>query len=159
MRFVGLFYFAFVKWVIQGREASPWKVCSADTSAGFYFAEIVIWSLSCWFRCQVLDVLKNENTVVDVQVPNGEHINVCGDVHGQVCSPHEDNVVKSLLTYCSSQFYDLCNIFETAGKPSEKNPYLFNGDFVDRSLEWWKFCFHHEGTISLEYFLNLTWMG
>mmetsp|Transcript_43168 Transcript_43168/g.115463 ORF Transcript_43168/g.115463 Transcript_43168/m.115463 type:complete len:503 (+) Transcript_43168:66-1574(+) len=61
---------------------------------------------------QVLEVLKAEKTVVDVEVPEGEYINVCGDVHGQ--------------------FYDLCNIFEKAGRPSEKNPFLFNGDFVDR---------------------------
>lgn len=57
-------------------------------------------------------VLQAETSVVDVPVPKGTHITVCGDVHGQ--------------------YYDLVNIFNLNGMPSETNPYLFNGDFVDR---------------------------
>jgi serine/threonine-protein phosphatase 5 len=47
---------------------------------------------------KVRDVLKAEKSVVDVPIPAGEHITVCGDVHGQ--------------------YYDLINIFELNGKPS-----------------------------------------
>mmetsp|Transcript_17559 Transcript_17559/g.34296 ORF Transcript_17559/g.34296 Transcript_17559/m.34296 type:complete len:493 (-) Transcript_17559:238-1716(-) len=61
---------------------------------------------------EIIKLLSKLPTVVDIAVPEGQHITVCGDVHGQ--------------------FYDVLNIFEMNGIPSETNPYLFNGDFVDR---------------------------
>ncbi|KAL2476614.1 Serine/threonine-protein phosphatase 5 [Abeliophyllum distichum] len=61
---------------------------------------------------QTRKMLQALPSLVDINVPNGKHFTVCGDVHGQ--------------------FYDLLNIFELNGLPSEENPYLFNGDFVDR---------------------------
>lgn len=52
-------------------------------------------------------------SLVHVPFPAGaERFNVCGDTHGQ--------------------YYDTLHIFELAGEPSPTNPYLFNGDFVDR---------------------------
>eukprot|EP00747_Dinoflagellata_sp_TGD_P186549 gnl/TRDRNA2_/TRDRNA2_43622_c1_seq1.p1 gnl/TRDRNA2_/TRDRNA2_43622_c1~~gnl/TRDRNA2_/TRDRNA2_43622_c1_seq1.p1 ORF type:complete len:420 (+),score=103.25 gnl/TRDRNA2_/TRDRNA2_43622_c1_seq1:85-1260(+) len=68
-------------------------------------------------------LLKTRDTLVDVEVPDSGMITVCGDVHGQ--------------------FYDLLNIFEMNGVPSEENPYVFNGDFVDR------------GSFSMEVILTL----
>ncbi|WOG98406.1 hypothetical protein DCAR_0417748 [Daucus carota subsp. sativus] len=72
---------------------------------------------------QTRDMLRALPSLVDIHVPNGKHFTVCGDVHGQ--------------------FYDLMNIFELNGLPSDENPYLFNGDFVDR------------GSFSLEVILTL----
>jgi serine/threonine-protein phosphatase 5 len=61
---------------------------------------------------QVKALLQQLPTVIDVPVAPGAHLTVCGDVHGQ--------------------FFDLCNIFDLNGLPSDESPYLFNGDFVDR---------------------------
>lgn len=59
-----------------------------------------------------IEMLKGLSTLIDIEVPESGEITVCGDVHGQ--------------------YYDLLNIWEINGLPSEDNPYLFNGDFVDR---------------------------
>ncbi|MQL85986.1 hypothetical protein Taro_018521 [Colocasia esculenta] len=72
---------------------------------------------------QAREMLRPMPSLVDITVADGHHFTVCGDVHGQ--------------------FYDLLNIFELNGLPSEDNPYLFNGDFVDR------------GSFSLEVILTL----
>ncbi|KAJ0740051.1 Serine/threonine-protein phosphatase 5 [Helianthus annuus] len=61
---------------------------------------------------QTREILMALPSLVDINVPDGKHFTVCGDVHGQ--------------------FFDLLNIFELNGLPSDENPYLFNGDFVDR---------------------------
>ncbi|CAL8079473.1 unnamed protein product [Calicophoron daubneyi] len=61
---------------------------------------------------QIYDYLRGLPSMVEIDVPDGSKFTVCGDVHGQ--------------------FYDLMNIFDINGLPSKENPYLFNGDFVDR---------------------------
>ncbi|CAM9197577.1 unnamed protein product [Chrysoparadoxa australica] len=68
-----------------------------------------------------------ELTVPETGLNGGEgHFTVCGDTHGQ--------------------YYDVLNIFQLNGLPSAANPYLFNGDFVDR------------GSFSLEVVLTfLAW--
>eukprot|EP00510_Aplanochytrium_minuta_P010085 CAMPEP_0184075284 /NCGR_PEP_ID=MMETSP0957-20130417/71045_1 /TAXON_ID=627963 /ORGANISM="Aplanochytrium sp, Strain PBS07" /LENGTH=490 /DNA_ID=CAMNT_0026377711 /DNA_START=14 /DNA_END=1486 /DNA_ORIENTATION=+ len=61
---------------------------------------------------KLLKQLEKLDSLVELPIPEGTEITVCGDTHGQ--------------------FYDLLHIFDFNGNPSETNPYLFNGDFVDR---------------------------
>jgi serine/threonine-protein phosphatase 5 len=57
-------------------------------------------------------IFEAEPSLVDFNFPAGGRVTVFGDVHGQ--------------------FYDLLNVFQLNGYPSETNPCVFNGDFVDR---------------------------
>jgi serine/threonine-protein phosphatase 5 len=61
---------------------------------------------------QVFLLLKEVPSLMRLSVPPSGVFTVCGDTHGQ--------------------FYDVLHIFELNGLPSPENPYLFNGDFVDR---------------------------
>ena len=64
---------------------------------------------------KVKTIFENQKeALIDINIPVGEKFTVVGDLHGQ--------------------FYDLLHIFEINGYPSEKNPYLFNGDYVDRGV-------------------------
>ena len=56
---------------------------------------------------QAAALFKSLPSLVDIAIPDDAHFTVCGDVHGQ--------------------YYDLVNIFELNGMPSETNPFLFNG--------------------------------
>ena len=69
------------------------------------------------------ELLEKQPSLIPISVNDDQEITVCGDIHGQ--------------------FYDLLNIFKLNGNPSEQNPYLFNGDFIDR------------GSFSIEVILTL----
>jgi serine/threonine-protein phosphatase 5 len=86
-------------------EKASWR---SDCSLEKVFPPTVLCKLLR--ACQ--KVLHKEPTVLDIEVPEDGHINVVGDTHGQ--------------------FHDVLALFASAGKPSEKNLFVFNGDFVDR---------------------------
>lgn len=60
----------------------------------------------------IRDLFSCVDTLVNVDIEDENKFTVCGDIHGQ--------------------YFDLLNIFKLNGLPNEENPYLFNGDFVDR---------------------------
>lgn len=60
----------------------------------------------------VKKIVYDEPTMVEMEVPKGHQLTVCGDTHGQ--------------------YFDLLELFRLNGFPTESHYYLFNGDFVDR---------------------------
>ncbi|GAA5848786.1 hypothetical protein JCM8547_006345 [Rhodosporidiobolus lusitaniae] len=58
------------------------------------------------------NIFKEEETLVDVPIPEGQTVNVIGDVHGQ--------------------YWDFLHLLSLTGKPSPTHTLCFNGDFVDR---------------------------
>lgn len=63
---------------------------------------------------------KHGSAVVDLDVPEGSTLTICGDVHGQLD--------------------DALTIFRLNGLPSEQSAYLFNGDLVDRGRYGMEIC-------------------
>ncbi|XP_015753555.1 PREDICTED: serine/threonine-protein phosphatase 5-like [Acropora digitifera] len=80
-------------------------------SMGFHII-IAFAFFSCQILLEVKKIFEMQPSMVDISIPENGKLTVCGDIHGQ--------------------FYDLLNIFSLNGNPSAENPYLFNGDFVDR---------------------------
>ncbi|TPX15165.1 uncharacterized protein E0L32_004723 [Thyridium curvatum] len=62
----------------------------------------------------VKNIVYDEPTMVEMEIPEGTQLTVCGDTH------------------VAGQYFDLMELFRLNGTPSDKHWYLFNGDFVDR---------------------------
>ena len=77
-----------------------------------YVAHLLISAKHYYEQLSSLIDIPIPNTTTDDDPTVKPHLTVCGDTHGQ--------------------YYDVLNIFELNGYPSKNNPYLFNGDFVDR---------------------------
>ena len=81
------------------------------------------------------EILRKETTLMEMDVADDIELTVCGDTHGQ--------------------YYDLLNIFKINGLPSNQNPYLFNGDFVDRFFYYYYLFNLKRGSFSAEVMITL----
>ncbi|GAA5901883.1 hypothetical protein JCM8208_006627 [Rhodotorula glutinis] len=76
--------------------------------AGKLLPKRIVWQI----LIGAYDVLKEEETLVDVPIPEGQTVDVIGDVHGQ--------------------FYDFMHLLTLTGTPSPSHTLVFDGDLVDR---------------------------
>ena len=70
-------------------------------------AELILRCIKIFKSCKNVEFYDHPD-----ETNKDSKITVCGDVHGQ--------------------YWDYLNIFQLNGQPNVDNPYLFNGDFVDR---------------------------
>ncbi|KAJ2896741.1 Serine/threonine-protein phosphatase T [Zalerion maritima] len=85
----------------------------------------------------VKKLVYEEPTMVEMEIPDGVTLTVCGDTHGQ--------------------YFDLMELFRLNGKPNDDHWYLFNGDFVDRgswSLEIALVLYAHKWLRPNKFFIN-----
>lgn len=78
----------------------------------------------------VKKIVYDEATMVEMKIPDGTTLTVCGDTHGELHWKSEYYLANSNLVL--GQYFDLMELFRLNGFPTEKHYYLFNGDFVDR---------------------------
>ena len=110
---------------ICGLEVDPAyagpRLSDDETISGDFVQQLIKWyqeeqRLHPHYLYRILleaeKLLRASPTVVDLSVPKGGTLTICGDIHGQ--------------------FFDLVHIFQVNGAPSEQHTYLFNGDIVDR---------------------------
>ena len=98
--------------------ASP--VASGDPKYNAGYAERLMRDLLNDRRPSMGDALDILTKISDMhrRMPNIVHINVNGTLH--------------IIGDTHGQFQDVVALFDKFGVPSPRNPYLFNGDFVDR---------------------------
>ena len=75
---------------------------------------------------QARKLFEKQPNILRITVPDGQRITVV------VCFQSDNLLITLLQGDTHGQFYDLLHIFEVNGYPSLKNPYIINGDFVDR---------------------------
>lgn len=106
--------------VVEGSYSGP-KLDSIDDVTPEWVEKLMEWqrdgkNLHKKYAVMIInkasEIFDKVDSLVDIHIDELEEVTVCGDIHGQ--------------------YFDLLNIFKINGSPSTENPYLFNGDFIDR---------------------------